>query len=375
MATSFKAVTITGPRQSGKTTLARMTFQEKAYVSLEPPDMRRMAEEDPRRFLSRYPDGCIFDEIQRVPQLLSYLQELLDASDEPGRYILTGSRQLELMENVTQSLAGRTALLTLLPFSYAELVQTKPAGDSLESILFAGGYPPIYDLGTPPEQWLDSYISTYIERDVRLITNVRDLSLFTRFLALCAGSTGQLVNTSRLGADCGINHGTVKHWLSILEASYVVFLLQPHYRNYRKRIVKTPKLYFYDTGLAVRLLGIETPQQLLTHPLRGAIFENWVMTELLKTRFNNGKKSNLFFWRDNLGLEVDAILEEGGTLQPIEIKSGQTLSDDWFRSLSKWQALAGSDALPGKLVYGGDQHWQSHGIEVHPWQEASRCGA
>lgn len=368
MSGSFKAVTITGPRQSGKTTLARMVFPDKPYLSLEAPDVRRMALEDPRLLLSRFPDGGILDEVQRAPALLSYLQEILDASPEPGRYILTGSQQFGLMEGVTQSLAGRTALLTLLPFAHGELERGGYASDSLEETLFRGGYPPLFDQQADPQQWLDGYLATYVERDVRQVLNVRDLTVFSRFLALCAGSVGQLLNASRLGADCGLNHGTASQWLSVLEASFVLFRLAPHHRNFRKRLVKTPKLYFLDTGLAIRLLGIESPEQLLTHPLRGALFENWVVAELLKGRFNRGKKSNLYFWRDNVGLEVDVLLETGGRLKPLEIKSGRTLADDWFRSLGKWSELAGQSATPGVLVYGGIAPWKRGGVEVVPWR-------
>ena len=372
MAGSFKAVTITGPRQSGKTTLARMLFPDKPYVSLEAPDVRRMALEDPRLFLGRHPDGCILDEVQRAPEILSYLQKRLDADAKPGRYILTGSQQFGLMEGITQSLAGRTGLVSLLPFSYDELQRGGCAPEHLEDALFQGAYPPIYDQKADVRLWLDAYLATYVERDVRQVLNVRDLTLFSRFLALCAGSVGQLLNASRLGADCGLNHGTVRQWLSVLEASFVVFMLAPHHRNFRKRLVKTPKLYFYDTGLAARLLGIESPGQLLTHPLRGALFENWVVVELLKGRFNRGLKSNLFFWRDNVGLEVDVLAESAEKLTPVEVKAGRTLADDWFHPLGKWAALAGRNAAAARLVYGGEEPWQRGGVDVIPWRDIAR---
>ncbi|MCF7837495.1 MAG: ATP-binding protein [Candidatus Marinimicrobia bacterium] len=375
MAGSFKAVTITGPRQSGKTTLARMVFPDKPYLSLETPDVRRMALEDPRLLLGRHPAGCILDEVQRAPGLLSYLQEILDASSAPGRYILTGSQQFGLMEGITQSLAGRTGLLTLLPFAHDELERGGYASGTLEETLFKGGYPPLFDLGADPQQWLDGYLTTYVERDVRQALNVRDLTLFARFLALCAGSVGQLLNASRLGADCGLNHGTARQWLSVLEASYVVFRLAPHHRNFRKRLVKTPKLYFHDTGLVARLLGIEAPDQLLTHPLRGALFENWVVAELLKGRFNRGKKSNLYFWRDNVGLEVDVLMEAGGVLRPLEVKAGATLADDWLKSMAQWSALAGQRAAPGCLVYGGRDPWERGGVQIVPWRNVARLAA
>ena len=371
VASQFKAVTITGPRQSGKTTLARMVFPDHAYVSLENPDVRRMAEEDPRLFLSSYPDGCILDEIQRVPTLFSYLQQHLDEADTPGRYIFTGSQQFGLMEGITQSLAGRTAILNLLPFSYAELDRGGYVAPSLEEHLLKGGYPPIYDQGIDPVPWLNAYISTYIERDVRQAVNVRDLTLFSRFIALCAGSVGQLLNLSRLGTDCGINHGTARQWLSVLEASYIAYRLPPHHRNFRKRLVKSPKLYFYDTGLAARLLGIEEPMQLITHPLRGALFENWVISELMKGRFNRGKTSPLYFWRDHVALEVDVLVESADKLLPVEIKSGKTLADDWFTAMKKWTTLAGKTAGPKALVYGGDEAWAREDVEVIPWRNIS----
>ncbi len=370
-ARQFKAVAITGPRQSGKTTLARMAFPDKPYVSLESPDERERALRDPRLFLSRFQDGCILDEIQRAPDLFSYLQEILDSYSEAGRFILTGSQQFGMMEKISQSLAGRIGILSLLPFSAAELAQGGFLPQHIDSMLYQGGYPPIFDQKIAPHLWLDSYITTYVERDVRQIVNVQDTALFQRFLSLCAGNVGQLFNASRIGNDCGLNHGTVSKWLSILETSYVAFRLPPHHRNYRKRLVKTPKLYFWDVGLAIRLLGVETAEQLATHPLRGNLFENWAVAELQKGRLNRGKKSNLFFWRNNTGMEVDVVAEQADKLIPIEIKSGATLSTDWLERINEWLLLAGDDAANPTLIYGGDTDWNEGLTSIVPWGKVS----
>ncbi|NCC50439.1 MAG: ATP-binding protein [Spartobacteria bacterium] len=371
LSAQFGCLGITGPRQSGKTTLARMIFPDKPYVSLETPDERMMATRDPRRFLARFPAGCILDEVQRAPDLFSYLQEIIDAHSEPGRFILTGSQQFGMMEKITQTLAGRIGILTLLPFSVSELNEGTYLSGDLNQVLWQGSYPPVFDRKIDPILWYDSYITTYVERDVRQMLNVKDIQLFQRFLGLCAGNIGQLFNASRISNDCGINHGTVSHWLSVLEASYVAFRLQPHHRNYRKRIVKTPKLYFWDTGLVIRLLGIENASQLRTHPLRGPIFENWVITELMKGRFNRGRRSNLFFWRNNTGLEVDVVAEQAGRLMPIEIKSGATLSTDWFATINKWLSLAGNEAINPTLIYGGAIPWGDGPVRVIPWSDIS----
>lgn len=368
LAGQFKAVGITGPRQAGKTTLARAVFPEKEYVSLEAPDERERAVRDPRQFLSRFRDGCVLDEVQRAPELFSYLQEELDGSAEPGRYILTGSQQFGMMEKITQSLAGRIGMATLLPFSQEELVQGDYLEDQLEEMLWKGGYPPIFDQRIEARLWLDSYITTYIERDVRQIVNIQDTMAFQRFLSLCAGSVGQLFNASRIGNDCGLSHGTVAKWLSILEASYITYRLPPHHRNFRKRLVKTAKLYFWDTGLACRLLGIEHPRQLATHPLRGALFENWAVTELVKGRYNRLLKSNLFFWRNNTGMEVDVLAEQSDRLQPIEIKSGKTINSDWTTGLQRWLELAAEEAIHPALIYGGEKEWKEREVQFIPWR-------
>lgn len=366
MAAQFKAVAVTGPRQSGKTTLAQKVFPEKPYVSLEAPDQRTRAIRDPRQFLSRFPDGCVLDEVQRAPELFSYLQGRLDASPRAGQFILTGSQQFGMMAQISQTLAGRVGLLKLLPFSLGELPDA--ASTRLNEILWNGAYPPIFDQGIDPAFWYDGYIATYVERDVRQILQIQDTHLFQRFLALCAGNIGQLFNASRIGNDCGLNHGTVSKWLSVLEASYVAFRLQPHHKNFRKRLVKTPKIYFYDLGLAIRLLGIETPRQLDTHPLRGALFENWVILEQLKNRYNRGLRNNLYFWRNNTGQEIDLLMDQGGQLTPIEIKSGQTFARDWLKGLQKWLLLAGKEAQSPTVVYAGEENWNEDGIQILPWR-------
>lgn len=369
LAHEFKIVAIIGPRQSGKTTLSQAVFGDKPYVSLEEPDQRQFAQEDPRRFLSLYPEGAIIDEAQRCPDLFSYLQGVVDARSETGQFILTGSQHFGLLERISQSLAGRVGFLRLLPFSLAELQEGGWQPECLDHLIFKGGYPPVYDLPAAPERWYNAYITTYIERDVRQLLNVRDLGAFQRFVALCAGHCGQLFNASRLGADVGVTYNTIRAWVDLLEASFILFRLRPHHRNFRKRLVKNPKLYFYDTGLACRLLGIEAPEQLAMHPMRGALFENWVVSELLKGRSNRGKSDNLFFWRNHVGQEIDVVVEHGQRLLPVEIKSGSTVAPDWFDGLQRWCDLAGDVAETPYLVYGGDQQQGRDDIAVLPWRE------
>jgi predicted AAA+ superfamily ATPase len=372
-AAQFKAVLLTGPRQSGKTTLARIAFPKKPYVSLENPDERMAATADPRSFLARFPKGAILDEAQRVPDLFAYLQQILDESREKGLFVITGSQHLGLTQTATQSLAGRVAILELLPFTYRELRTGRYASDRLETALFTGAYPPVFDQALDPVAWYNSYIESYLERDVRQILNVRDLIAFRRFIALCAGNVGQLFNASRLGADCGMSSVTTAQWLSVLEGTYIAFRLQPYFKNFRKRVVKTPKLFFWDTGLAVRLLGIQSAEQLATHPLRGALFENWVVSERLKARCHLGERPNLYFWRDNAGLEVDLLEETAGRLHATEVKSGATFTSEWTERLSKWQALAAADAESGaRVVYGGEKSFTFKGCDVVSWRELER---
>ena len=365
----YPVIVVTGPRQSGKSTLVRHAFPEHRYVSLEDLDQREFAETDPRGFLNQFSDGTILDEAQRCPALFSYLQTRVDDRQLPGEFILTGSQQFGLLSGITQSLAGRAALLTLLPMTYDELQHAGKVGRNLDKILFDGAFPPIFDRGLEPHPWYGNYVRTYLERDVRQLINVRDLGTFQHFLRLCAGRTGQLLNLSSLASDCGITHNTAKAWISVLEASYIVHLLPPHHQNFNKRLVKTPKLYFLDTGLASWLLGIQNREQLATHAQRGALFETWVISELLKARYNAGETSNLYFWRDRSGHEVDLLIDQGTRLSPLEIKSGQTINQDYFKGLDFWQKLAGKIAGKAWLVYGGDNRQTRTNVTILPWFE------
>ena len=373
----FPIVTITGPRQSGKTTLAKAIFAAKPYVSLEDPDVRLAATDDPRSFLGRFPDGAVLDEVQRCPEILSYLQTLVDVDGRMGLFILTGSQQFGLLSDISQSLAGRTAFVELLPFSLDELLRSGMSPQSLDEMLTKGGYPPLYDRKIPPRKWFGAYVTAYIERDVRQVLKVQELETFQRFVRFCAGRTGQLLNLSSLAADSGITHNTAKSWISVLEASYILFQLRPHHANFNKRLVKTPKLYFYDAGLVCWLLGIQTPQQLETYPLRGSIFETFIVAELMKSRLNAGERSGMYFWRDSNGNEVDVIIEQGPQLIPVEIKSGATVARDFFVSLEKWMALSGNLGIDPLLIYGGENSYQRKRVRVFGWKdlpEALRTG-
>jgi len=347
----YPFVTVTGPRQSGKTTLCRAAFPDLAYANLEAPDQRDFAESDPRSFLAQFGEGAIIDEVQQVPALLSYLQVLADEKGRNGLFVLTGSEQFRLSDAISQSLAGRTALLRLLPFSLAER-RLMGASEAMDDVIYSGFYPRILDQGLEPHQALGDYFETYVERDVRRLGEIRNLSSFRRFVRLCAGRVGQLVNLSSLGSDAGVSHTTAREWLTVLEASYIVFQLPPFDANIRKRLIKSPKFYFYDVGLASYLIGIENKEQVATHPLRGALFENMVVAEALKHRFNRGRRSNLSFFRDSRGLECDIFYETGHGIGAIEVKSGSTVASDYCDSLNRIADLIPNISAKA-VVYGG----------------------
>jgi predicted AAA+ superfamily ATPase len=378
----FPVVTLTGPRQSGKTTLVRNIFSKYRYISLESPDNRQFANEDPRGFLQIYNQNVIFDEVQRVPDLFSYIQTMVDENPEPGRFILTGSQNFQMLEKVSQSLAGRSAVLNLMPFSRRELHSLAslnpdnfPESDSsqshavsLERELFTGYYPRIHDQGIDPQLWLDSYIQTYVERDVRTIINVGDLDTFGRFLKLCAGRVCQPVNYVSLGADCGISKMTAKRWLSVLQTSYIISLVQPYYENFNKRIIKSPKLHFLDSGLLCYLLGIQKQEDLSFHAQRGPIFESFIFAELYKMYLHLGKRPAIYFWNDSKAHEVDFILDHGELIQPIEVKSGKTIAADYFRGLKYFGKIAANRIVRPTLIYGGENEQRRGHIQAISWK-------
>lgn len=369
LAKGFPVVALTGPRQSGKTTLAKAVFPDKVYVSLENPDEREFAERDPRRFLQRFKNGAILDEVQHCPGLLSWLQGFVDERAQMGDFVLTGSAQFELISGITQSLAGRVGRIELLPLSASELAVADKLPLSLDEMLYRGSYPALYDRELSPDDWIPNYVATYLERDVRQLIAVRDLTLFQRFVKMCAARSGQILNLAALGADCGISAVTAREWLSVLEASYLVMRLSPYYRNFGKRLVKTPKLYFMDAGLMAWLLGIRDAASIETHASRGALFETWVVTELVKRRFNAGRPADLYFWRDNIGHEVDVLYETPSGIQAIEIKSGSTFATDWTVAARKWQKFAGNEAVDPLIVYGGDEGYERETCRVLGWRE------
>lgn len=368
LAAKFKAVAVTGARQTGKTTLVKQVFKGKPYLSLENPDTRNFALEDPRGFLESYPAGAILDEVQRAPILFSYLQEILDNTKKKGLFILSGSNNFLLQQNISQTLAGRVGYINLLPFSISELAKAKLLPDDDDQIMLKGFYPPIYDQEIPPMDWCPNYVRTYIEKDVRQIKNITDLIVFERFMKLLAGRSGQELINSALAVETGVDVKTIQSWIGILESSFIIYLLKPHFKNFNKTIVKRPKVYFYDTALVCYLLGIRNVLQLKTHPLRGSVFEGMVVTELIKQRTNAGLPVNIYYWRDKTGHEIDVIIDNGNKLLPIEIKSGKTFNSEFFKNIDYWCNLSGSDK--SILLYAGDQNQKrSNGKEILNWKQ------
>lgn len=367
------AIAILGPRQSGKTTVARMTFPDYEYVSLEELDNREFAIKDPRGFLAEYDNkpGVIFDEIQNTPDLFSYIQGKIDLNYRPGFYILTGSQNFLLTQSISQTLAGRISLHTLLPLSIQELKDADLLPDDSSEVIFKGFYPIIYSKNFDPEKWYADYIKNYLEKDVRNILNISDLITFKRFLKVCASSIGQLVNYSALANDCGVSYNTIKSWLSVLEASYIIYPLQPHYKNFKKRLVKSPKLYFYDTGLACSLLDLDNANQVKTHYARGALFESMIISDLFKDFYNRDKNPSIYFWRDNTGHEVDCLIEKADKLYPIEIKSSQTLNYHFFNTLEFWNNLSKNPNERSYVVYSGQENQKRSLGSFVSWKNTS----
>jgi uncharacterized protein len=372
----FQIISIFGPRQSGKTTLARMTFDTYQYVNLENIRERSRIEADPIEYLEQTSDkaGIIFDEVQNIPELFSFIQVYVDEHKKPGHIILTGSHNLLLNESITQSLAGRTAIVTLLPLSISELKNVSLLPDSYIKIIQKGSYPKVIASKDKlkPSEWYPSYIHTYVERDVRQLKNVNDLSLFQDFIGLCAGRIGQLLNLSLLANDCGITVNTAKSWLSILESSYIVFMIRQHHKNFNKRIVKTPKLYFYDTGLACSILGIENEEQLFQHYMRGNLFESFIISELVKHFHNSVRSPRIYFWRVHQGHEIDCIIDRAGKLIPIEIKSGKSYNTSFFDGLKYWNSISDSKPENGFIVYGGEENIECKNGKLISWKSIGK---
>jgi predicted AAA+ superfamily ATPase len=369
LAKGFPVIALTGPRQSGKTTLAKHVFPNKTYVSLENPEELEFAQKDPKRFLARFKEGAILDEVQRCPSLLSWLQGLVDERSRMGDFVLTGSSQFELVAGITQSLAGRVGRVELLPLSIQELAQAHQLPSQLNTCLLQGGYPSIYDRQVSPQDWFSNYIATYIERDVRQLIAVRDLTQFQHFVKMCAARSGQILNLAALGADCGLSASTAREWLSVLEASYLVTRIQPYYQNFGKRLVKTPKLYFLDVGLMAWLIGIRDTVTLDTHVSRGALFETFVVSELIKRQYNQGQNADLYFWRDSVGNEIDLLLDTPQGLQAIEIKSGSTFASDWIKGFKVWKRNTQVNTLIPRIIYGGTDSYDREGHQVMGWPD------
>jgi predicted AAA+ superfamily ATPase len=371
LAQKFQVITLTGPRQSGKTTLVKAAFPALPYVSLEEPDIRQIALIDPRGFLSNYPDGAILDEIQNTPDLFSYIQSIVDGNRQT-QFILTGSSNFLLMEKISQTLAGRTAVLQLLPFSFSELETIASPFDQYERLIFKGQYPRIYDRDIAPTDFYPAYIQTYIERDVRMMKNIGDINAFMQFTQLCAGRTGQLLNYTSLASDAGISPNTAKAWLSILESSYILYRLQPFHRNFNKRLIKSPKLYFYDTGLACSLLGIRDESQVNLHYMKGALFENLILSEFFKRSFHRGEYNLPYFWQDSHGNEIDCLLVDGANIVPIEIKFGKTITNSYIENFKYLRQLTGMPVKQGYVVYGGEQSMQISTGSFISWRQIER---
>lgn len=377
LAQQFSAIAVMGPRQSGKSTLVKDTFPEYAYVSLEDIDTRMIAKEDPRGFLAAYSHhpGIIIDEIQEVPELFSYMQGIIDQAYRPGYFIITGSQNFLLHEKITQTLAGRIALLTLLPLSVTELdtVQLMPKDQDIESLIIKGFYPQLHTQKIDTRTWCSNYISTYVEKDVRQLLKITDVLTFQRFLKLCAARVGNLINYTELARDCDISSHTAKEWLSVLETSYIIKVLSPYYKNFNKRVTKQPKLYFYDTSLVCSLLNIRTREELFNHPLKGALFESFVISEIFKYNYNHNETPQIYFWRDVQGHEIDCILEKSfDQTIPVEIKASKTISNDFFSGLIDWQKITDQTDVPAYVVYGGDENMPLKHGHIFAWNKVAK---
>jgi len=371
LATEYPIVTITGPRQSGKTTLCQTAFPDYEYVNLEELSIREFANKDPKGFLAQYHNKVILDEIQRTPDLPSYIQTIVDKTDESGQFILTGSQRFELTNTINQSLAGRTALVTLLPLSFHELYSNKKSV-RIADVLYSGFYPRIFNKNLNPTEAMAFYLATYVERDIRSLINIKNLSVFERFLKICATQIGQLMNYTTIANDCGIDLKTVQAWISVLEANYIIFQVQPHYQNFRKRLTKSSKLYFHDIGFACYLLGISNAEHVMSHPMRGLLFENFIVSEFLKNRYNHVKSNNIYFFRDHVGNEIDLILDYGNQLYSIEIKSSATFNYDFLKGLHYYKKIATDKNTKQLLVYAGDKSYEIKGVKVYSYKDIQK---